>query len=64
MQPTKYAGRNYLKIVRDRDMISLVTEGVDECDTAAMMYDCGKALVPNLMTDLVSTLELKNGVRS
>ena len=39
-----------------------LAEGVDECDTAALMYECGKAIVPNLMTDLVNTAELKKGV--
>jgi hypothetical protein len=37
-------------------------EGVDECDTAALMYECGKSIVPNIMTDLVNTAELKKGV--
>jgi hypothetical protein len=37
-------------------------EGVNDCDTAALMYECGKAIVPNLMTDLVNTAELKKGV--
>jgi len=37
-------------------------EGVDECDTAAILYECGKAAVPNIMTDLVNTAELEKGV--
>jgi hypothetical protein len=53
-----------LKTVKSVETDPLITEGVDECDTAAIMYECGKALVPNLMTDLVSTAELKKGVKS
>jgi hypothetical protein len=37
-------------------------EGVDECDTAAILYECGKAAVPKIMTDLVNSAELEKGV--
>jgi hypothetical protein len=38
-------------------------EGVDECDTAVLMYECGKEKMPDLVTDLVINTELKQGVK-
>jgi hypothetical protein len=38
-------------------------EGVDECDTAVLIYECGKAKMPDLVTDLVIYSELKQGVK-
>jgi hypothetical protein len=40
----------------------LFSEGVDECDTAALQYDCGRQEAPEVMTDIVNTLELAKGV--
>jgi hypothetical protein len=59
MQPTKYANANesHFFVVK-----AVLTEGVDDCDSVTMIYECGKAIVPNLVTDVVNTLELKKGV--
>lgn len=54
-------GRNILIIFTNFVMQS--AEGVDECDTAALMYECGKAIMPNLLSDLVNSAELKKGVK-
>jgi len=39
-------------------------EGMDECDTAAMMYQCGQEKVPNLVANAISAVELNKSAVS
>jgi len=37
-------------------------EGVDDCDTASLIYECGKEKVPDVVNDVVNRAELSRGV--
>jgi hypothetical protein len=33
-------------------------EGMDECDTAALLFECGKKNAPDLMAHAISTIDV------
>ena len=33
-----------------------ISEGMDECDTAALLFECGKKNAPGLMAHAISTI--------
>jgi hypothetical protein len=40
--------------------IVLIVEGMDECDTAAVMFDCGKNKAPAMITNMIMAAELNS----
>jgi hypothetical protein len=38
----------------------LILEGMDECDTAAVMFDCGKNKAPAMITNMIMAAELNS----
>jgi hypothetical protein len=45
-------------------MILMNSGGMDECDTAAMMYQCGQEKAPNLVANAISSVEFNNSAVS
>jgi hypothetical protein len=40
------------------------TGGMDECDTAAMIYQCGQEKAPNLVANVISAVEVNSSAVS
>jgi hypothetical protein len=40
------------------------TGGMDECDTAAMIYQCGQEKAPNLVANVISAIEVNSSAVS
>jgi hypothetical protein len=39
-----------------------IPEGMDECDTAALVYQCGQEKAPDLVANAISTAEFNSSV--
>lgn len=57
-------GKTMILQLKECTLLFVTPVGMDECDTAAIMYQCGQEKAPNLVANAISAVELNKSAAS